>query len=170
MRWAGVWTGTVLFGGLLACGCDEGLKPPAAGPAAAPGAMTGVVRFVNWDSAGTVFDLRLVAFRNFPPGDIVQEVLQGNAVVHPPLGGSALATPGADSVAYSFLLPGGTYGYVAVAQQFGPDFMADWRAVGQYDADTNTTSPSPVAILSGEILPGIDITVDFDHLPPPPFP
>jgi hypothetical protein len=158
----------VVFGALIAGGCDEGLQPPATAPAV-PGIVSGTVRFLNWDSAGTFLDLRLVFFRNFPPPDIIQEVLQGRASVYPPLGGGSLALPGADSVAFAATVSPGVYQYIAIAQQFGPDVMADWRAVGQYDLDTNLTVPSPVTVTAGERLTGIDITVDFDHLPPPPF-
>lgn len=158
----------ILLCALLAGGCDEGLKPPAAATIT-PGILSGTVRFVNWDSAGTVVDLRLVIFRNFPPPDLIQEVLQGRASVYPPFGGGALVPTGADSVAYALSLSPGVYQYVAIAQQFGPDVMADWRAVGQYDLDTNLTTPTPVTITAGTRLSGIDITVDFAHLPPPPF-
>ena len=167
-RRAGVWVGVLLLGGFLAAACDEGLEPPPVGPAVFPGRISGTVRFVNWDSAGAVVDLRLVAFRNFPPRDIVGEVLQGNAAIYPPLGGSQLATPGTDSVTYTFSLTPGTYQYVAVAQQFGPDVMSNWRAVGQYDLDSNLAVPSAVTVTERETVTGIDITVDFDNLPPPP--
>jgi hypothetical protein len=57
---------------------------------------------------------------------------------------------------------------VAVAQQFGPDVMSNWRAVGQYDLDSNLAVPSAVTVTERETVTGIDITVDFDNLPPPP--
>lgn len=161
----------IVLAAALASGCDGGLEPPAVPPEPVPtGSMSGTVRFTHWDSAGTVLDLRLVAFRFFPPGDIVQEVLQGRAVVYPPLGWPPLATPGIDSLAYTFFLPAGTYAYVAVAQQYGPDVMNDWRAVGQYDLDSNLTVPSAVTIRPDSATQGVDISVDFTDLPPPPFP
>jgi hypothetical protein len=162
--------GVILGAGLmlLAAGCDQGLKPPDE-PTPAPGVLAGTVRFVNWDSAGTVTDLRLVVFASFPPGDIIQEVLEGRATVYPPLGGGALAVPGTDAVSYALNLAPGTYPYIAVAQQFGPDVMRDWRAVGQYDLDTNLAVPSSITIISGTRLDSIDILVDFENLPPPPF-
>ena len=131
--------------------------------------MGGTVTFAHWDSAGTVLDVRLVAFRDFPPRDVVREVLQGRAMVYPPLGGAELAAPGTDTVSYLFTLPAGTYAYVAVAQQFGPDVMSNWRAVGQYDLDPNLAVPSPVTVAAGETTAAVDIHVDFTRLPPPPF-
>lgn len=148
----------------LIAGCDEGLKPPVV---VTNGQMSGLITFVNWDSADTLFDIRLVAFRVFPPGDVVQEVLQGRAVVYPPLGAGALVETGADSIRYIVTLPPGAYPYVVVAQQFGPDVLTNWRAVGQFDLDTNLVEPSPVVIRAGETTPGVDIRVDFTHPPPP---
>jgi hypothetical protein len=153
---------------LAGAGCDQGLSPPPA-EVTAPGALAGTIRFFRWDSAGTVRDLRLVAFRVFPPQDIITEVLQGRAVVHPPVGGPPLVTGTPDSVDVIFTLPPGDYPYVVVAQQYGPSVTLDWRAVGQYDLDSNLTVPSSVRITSGDTTRGVDITVDFTRLPPPPF-
>lgn len=159
----------VAFVMLALIGCDDGVKPPAVVPTVTKGTFSGVVRFVNWDSSGTVVDLRLVAFKHFPPGDIIQEVLQGGATVYPALGEGQLAPVGTDSLQYNVTLPAQTYDYVVVAQQFGPDVMADWRPVGQYDLDSNLTVPSPVVVQANDTTRNIDILVDFTHLPPPPF-
>ncbi len=163
-----VWLAAAALASAVAA-CDQGLAPSAAAPAALNGSFSGKVRFVHWDSAGTVYDLRLVAFRVYPPPNIVQEVLQGRAAVYPPLGGPALADTGTDSVRYVINLTPGTYAYVVVAQQFGADVMADWRAVGLFSADTSHIVPAPVVVAAGDTARGIDIDVDFRHLPPPPF-
>lgn len=150
---------------LLIAGCDEGLRPQVV---VTNGQMSGLITFVHWDSAGTVEDIRIVAFRVFPPANVVEEVLQGRAVVYPPLGAGALVETGADSIRYVVTLPPGTYPYVVVAQQFGPEVLTDWRAVGQFDLDTNLVEPSPVVIRAGETTPDVDIRVDFATPPPPP--
>lgn len=152
-------------------GCDKGLGPSSTSPAAAGmGAFKGTVRFQNWQLADSLYDMRLIAFRVFPPQDVVNEVQQGRAVVYPPLiTGGALATRNTDSVQYTLQIQAGTYPYVVIAQQFGPNIFMDWRAVGQYDLDTNLTQPSPVVVTAGDTTRNIDILVDFAHLPPPPF-
>jgi hypothetical protein len=147
-------------------GCDEGLKPVAGSPT---GRFTGLIRFINWQAADSVYDMRLVAFRHFPPPDIVGEVFAGRAIVYPPIGAGALVNIGADSLRYQVTAPTGEYQYVVVAQQFGPNQMADWRPVGQYDLDTNFAVPSPIVVPANGIITGIDILVDFAHPPPPPF-
>ncbi len=151
-------------------GCDKGLQATS-GTSALPqnGVFAGLITFRNWQVADSLYDIRLVAFRVFPPGDIVNEVLLGRAVIHPPIGGGQLTTRNTDSLRYAFEVPATTYPYVVIAQQFGPDLMMDWRAVGQYDLDTILTEPSPVVVTANDTLDDIDILVDFANRPPSPL-
>ena len=151
---------------LLHIGCDEGLKPATS---TATGSFAGVVSFTNWQAADTIYDIRVVAFRNFPPADVVNEVLSGNAAVYPPLGGPALVSSPVDSLAYSVVVPATTYRYIVVAQQYGPDIMAHWKPVGQYDLDSNLAIPSSIVVGPNATTFGVDINVDFAHPPPSPF-
>jgi hypothetical protein len=153
---------------ILQSGCDEGLAPPETTGQPATGSFTGLVTFIGWSAVDSLYDLRLVAFTVFPPTDVIDEVLQGRAVVYPPLGAGPLAMRGADSITYTLDLSPGVYPYVAIAQQFGPDLFADWRPVGQYDLDTNLAVPSPVSVSAGASTTGIDIRVDFENPPPDP--
>ena len=148
-------------------GCDHGLGP--VGQTIPEGHMSGVIRYSNWPPLDSLLDMRLVAFRVFPPANIVDEVLLGRAFVYPPLGDTALTPFFVDSLRYSVTLPSGQYKYVVVAQRFGPDLYADWRPVGQYDLDTNLAVPSPVTIAPNDTSGDIDIHVDFRNPPPPPF-
>lgn len=132
--------------------------------------MSGVLRYQHWPSPDSLLDLRIVAFTVFPPSNIVNEVLLGRAIVYPPLGDTALVPFYIDSLHYIFSLPANEYKYVAVAQQFGPTVTTDWRAVGQYDLDSNRTVPSPVTIVAHDTTRDIDISVDFANPPPQPSP
>lgn len=150
--------------------CDKGLEPTSeTSPLPQNGVFAGLITFRNWRVADSLYDIRLVAFRVFPPGDIVNEVLLGRAIIHPPIAGGQLTTRNTDSLRYTVEAPAMTYPYVVVAQQFGPDLMTDWRAVGQYDLDTILTEPSPVVVTANDTLDGIDIHVDFSNPPPPPL-
>jgi len=151
----------------LASGCDRGLIPTE--PPPGPGALSGVVHYTSWPPLDSLFDLRIVAFRNFPPEGIVSSVLSGEAAVYPPVGDTALVPFFVDSLRYAFSLPSGRYEYLAVAQQYGPNLFTDWRPVGQYDLDTNLALPSPIAIPPGDTLREITIHVDFANPPPAPF-
>jgi hypothetical protein len=155
----------VLLGSVVSC--DGGLAPPER--AAGPPFVSGLITYRNWPAADSIVDLRLVLFRNFPPGDIVQEVLSGRAVVYPAIGDTSLIPFFVDSLAYLFTAPSGTYAYAVVAQQFGPNVQEDWRAVGQYDLDFDLSVPSPVTLTDGDTTRGIDIAVDFLNPPPTPF-
>lgn len=148
--------------------CNKGIESEPQ-VATGPGAMTGLVTYRNWPSPDSLRDLRIVAFKNFPPGDIVSEVLQSRAVVYPPLGDTALVPFLVDSLRYKFILEAGTYEYVVVAQQFGPNVLADWRPVGQYDLDTDLSVPSPVIVPAADTVRNINIIVDFVNRPPTPF-
>jgi len=150
----------------LVFSCDGGLEPPRTPVQVETGTMTGLITYQHWPPLDSLKDLRLVAFRNFPPRDIITEVLQGQAMVHPP---TALVPFFVDSLRFTFTLPVGTYKYVAIAQQFGPTITTDWRAVGQYDLDSNLTVPSPVIIVLNDTTRDININVDFANPPPPPF-
>lgn len=101
-------------------------------------------------------------FRNFPPGNILEEVLTGSAVFSPPDLDTSLPI-WVDSTAYSIELDPGEYEYIVVAQQFGE--LYDWRAVGQYDTTPEDSLPTPVTVPANTFLEQIDIQVDFDNLP-----
>lgn len=159
-------TGALLV--LLAASCDKGIEPSAS--PSLVGTFTGRITFANWDSAGALFDLRLVAARGFPlSANVLNEILAGRIVAYPPPNDTSHLPYNVDSVRYAFTLGAGTWEYVGVAQQFGPNLNQDWRAVGQYDLDSNLTIPTPVLVAANETTYNIDIHVDFANLPPSPF-
>jgi hypothetical protein len=162
-----VHTGLLGLAMVLLSGCDKGLVPTE--PPPGPGALSGLITYANWPPADSLFDLRIVAFRDFPPEGIVSSVLSGQAAVYPPIGDTALVPFFVDSLAYGFGLPSGRYAYLAVAQQYGPNLFSDWRPVGQYDLDTNLAVPTPIVVPPGDTLRNITIHVDFANPPPAPF-
>ena len=164
MRWR-----VVLCGALLCAGCDQGVTPGSPAEIPTEGAIAGLITYRNWPPADSLFDLRIVAFREFPPGDVVGAVLGGKAIVYPGLGDTALVPFFVDSLRFRFSLPTGEYKYLAVVHQFGSNIFSDWRAVGQYDTDADPLVPTPVVIPPGDTLRGILIPVDFLNRPPPPF-
>jgi hypothetical protein len=144
-----------------------GPPPPSEPPT--DGALSGIVTYRNWPPLDSLFDLRIVAFRDFPPGDILGAVLGGRAIVYPALGDTALVPFFVDSLAFRFSLPAGEYKYLAVVHQFGRNLFTDWRAVGQYDTDSDPLVPTPIVVPGGDTLRGVTIPVDFVNRPPPPF-
>jgi len=74
-----------------------------------------------------------------------------------------------DTTIYIMELDPGYYEYVAIAQQYGPNIFEDWLAAGQYDTIFSDELPTPITVISGELLEDINIHVNFDSLPPQPF-
>lgn len=142
-------------------GCDQGLQPLVH-----QHGLAGTVYFTNWPPADSLLDLRLVAFRNYPSGNLVQEILGGNARYT-----DTLKPFGSDSIRYSLILdplPAGTYRYIAVAEQYGPNLYSDWRIVGLYWDSADTTRPGIVDVPADQIVQGINIRADFRKIIPPP--
>lgn len=158
-----------LAGLLLVAGCDEGIQPPSesdTGPQQS--GFAGTITYRNWPAPDSLFDLRLIAFKTFPPASILTEVLSGQAIIYPALGDTSLPF-NVDTTRYFVPAPAGEYRYIVVAQQFGPNLLTDWRAVGQYDLDADLTVPSPIQVPANRALRNVDILVDFAHRPPQPF-
>lgn len=161
VRKIALFVAAVVF--LLPGGCDHGLSPLAAG--VDPG-LSGTLHIrSSWPPQDSVRDLRVVAFRNYPPKDILSEVVNQSAVFSEEL------PYGEMEISYIITAEAlaGIFKYVAVAQNYGDDVFQDWRAVGVYTMTGDVHVPSVVDLADGTFVRGIDIDVDFYNLPPQPF-
>ena len=147
--------------------CNHGLTPVEENPGDLTG-ISGTIFYSSWSAADSIYNLRLVVFKNYPPANILTEVLTGQAIVYPALDQEGLSHP-VTSTEYQLELAPGSYAYVVVAQQFGPNVQRDWRAVGQFDTTVSDSLPTAITIGEGELLKNIDINVDFTKLLPQPF-
>lgn len=157
----------VLLCGLvpLLSSCDGGLEP------AEKPLIAGLVTFkggtASWPPADSVKEVRIVAFRVYPPQDIVSEVLNERAYFTQqglPLFG--------DTTSYVIELPTPPPGHIAAvvaALRYGDNIMADWRVIGLYTATGDNNTPTPLNPAGQSSNRNINITVDFDNLPPQPF-
>jgi hypothetical protein len=149
---------------LIFLSCDHGLKPPEreiTQQYEEPG-FGGTVYFKgSWPD--TIYDLRVVAFRKYPPQNIINEVLQGMAKF------SEKLPQRVDSTNYKVTADTGKWEYVVVALQYGSNIFSDWKAVGVYDTTPEDTIPTPIYIPYGKFLRGVNITCDFNNPPPQPF-
>jgi hypothetical protein len=148
--------------------CDHGLTPPE--PEIKLTGISGTIYYQNWPPVDSIYDLRLVIFKNFPPDSIFDEVMNGRAIVYPAIGEPHLSFQ-VDTTSYFIELPPDNYQYVVVAQQYKPDFLAQesWRVVGQYDTTMTDTLPTAINVIQDSVLEKIDLYVDFGHLPVQPF-
>ena len=146
--------------------CDHGLAPPSESETDISG-IKGIITYENWP-ADSLYDLRLVIFKSYPPENIIEDVLYGLAIEYPGLGNSGLPTY-IDTTRFIVELNPGKYEYIVVAQQYGENPNTDWRAVGQYDTLAGDEMPTAITVDANKLLENINIHVDFNHLPPQPF-
>ncbi len=166
MPWTSVWrhvtAALVIVVALAACE-DHGLSPVNA--VETPGFSGTILIRSTWPPQDSVRDLRVAAFRHYPPTDILSEIVNGSAVFSDEL------PYGADTIRYSVRSADlkGIFEYVVVAQNYGPDPFRQWRAVGVYNLAGDFTIPAPIDLGTGRYLREIDLDVDFINLPPQPF-
>ncbi len=157
---------TVLLLAVLFTACDKGIAPRE--PGLEESGIQGTIFFQNWPPPDSLFDLRLVAFREFPPENIILEIVNQQAFAYPSINDSLGLPFYVERTDFEFELPAGQYGYLVVAQRYGENLFSDWRAVGQYDVDSDSL-PSPLRVPENRMVRNIFISVDFDHLPIQPF-
>ncbi len=118
--------GFVFWFVLALSACDHGLEPP---PAAKPGFGGRITYKGKWPPADSLVRLALVAFKHYPPTNILNDVLNGDAVYDTSL------TRNVGFQDYQFFTEPVTFEYVVVAQQYGPDIFSNWRVIGVYSED-----------------------------------
>jgi len=148
----------ILIISILIYSCDGGLEP-------LPKSMIiGTVYYHNdWLPDSSIKDLRVVAFKNYPPNDILTEVLSGEAVFS-----ESLLPFFTDSSTFSIDVPDApiNYNYIAIARQYGSLF--DWDAIGVFTDDYINFTPKSLYI-DKHSFKRISIVVDFKNYPPQPF-
>ena len=141
--------------------CDRGLEPEPDTTSYVNGMIHYVDNYDNWLAADSIKDLRVVAFKNFPPTSVLEEVLSGRAYFT----NQSLPTF-VDSSEFSLEIADApvTLNYIAVVQQFGE--IMDWRVVGLYSIEKD--SAAVLEVKQGKTY-NIQINVDFENLPKQPF-
>ncbi len=153
----------IIFAFIL-CSCNEGLAPP---PPIAKSFINGMITYKNgqdkWPPIDSVKDIRVVAFKNYPPKNIIAEITNGDAFF------TESMPKFVDTSSYSieFTKPPIYVKYLVVAQQTG-SFM-EWRAIGVYTLSGDVSKPDSIYVSPGKVINNININVDFDNLPPQPF-
>ena len=140
--------------------CQAGLEPIGSDK----GIIKGKVYFHNdWLADSLVKDVRVVAFKNYPPADIITEVISGQAVFS-----ETLVPLFSDSAAFSIEFDDVPVkiNYIVVARQYGSLF--EWDAIGVYSDDSIEFTPKSIYI-DKKSFHDIIINVDFNNPPPQPF-
>ena len=140
----------------LLTGCEGGLKPPPPEPEPI-GAISGTVIYTgDWPPSSEFRELLFVPLP-FTPTDFSQilgEFIRGT------LRSSGRLQTFVDSEEF-FVgeLENGVYVYNIIANQFGPNPLADWRPLGVYEENDGLIT------INGDTVE-VTIFVDFDNLPP----
>lgn len=157
----------LFFISILIFSCDGGLDPTKV-KATGDGWIKGTIRYIGgkeaWPPEDSVFAIRVVAFKNYPPGDIFGDVISGNAYF------TFETLPlYVDSTEFLLKIPDAPVEikYFAVAHQYG-DSITSQQAVGVYTESGDPTKPSNISVQIGKEN-YITIDVDFSKLPPQPF-
>lgn len=143
---------------ILLISCDGGLKPIP------PTILKGKIYYSpkdEWPPEDSLKDLRLVALKNFPPENIITEIISGNAYYTETLPYFV------DSTIFEIEIKDAPVNlkYIGVAQNFGE--LIDWRVLGVYSLKNNNEH-SEIFIEKNSIN-DIIINVDFNNIPEQPF-
>ncbi|MHB8338182.1 MAG: hypothetical protein ACYDEE_12275 [Ignavibacteriaceae bacterium] len=154
---------------LVITGCGKGIAPLSVQEEQQKAGFSGTITFTGtWPDS--VQRTHLVVFKNplRTAGDF--SILNLNYI--------SLSIPnGSKVVNYSSLdssyipIGAGEYSYIVVAQSKTPTLSlnrSDWYVVGVYYANGDTTQPGKLIIPSNTLINNINITCDFNHLPPQP--
>ncbi len=111
-----------------------------------------------WPAADSVLDIRIAAFKEYPPTSVIGYTDQ--RLIYK-----------VQSQSYSLEIAEVPINikYIAVEQQFGGDISKDWRIIGVFTRSGDVTMPSELTINEGQLFNNIDIIVNFSNLPPNPF-
>ena len=159
---------TILLSVLVFYGCNQGLAPPPL-QTSTNSYITGLITYVGgankWPSKDSVIAIRVVAFQDYPPKDIITELTEGKAFVT----GLQSLPLFVDTSSFSIEIPTTPVliKYIAVAQQYTDSLTAE-RAVGVYTLSGDNTKPDSLTIQTGKSY-FVKIKVNFDSLPPQPF-
>jgi hypothetical protein len=156
-----------IFLGLILFSCTGGLEPHdgTIPKSYFAGKITYKGGKESWPNKDSVLAIRVVAFKVYPPKDIITEIASGNAFY------TLLSLPlFVDSSSYRIDIPNPPVEikYIAVALQYTSDLLSQ-MAVGVYAVNGNKNEPSSLLITRGKFFDNVDIEVDFKNLPPQPF-
>ncbi|MFC2130493.1 hypothetical protein ACFLSQ_03585 [Bacteroidota bacterium] len=150
--------------------CQDGLAPKNTEDIQTKSYISGMIKYVGginrFPDSSKVFGIYVVAFKEYPKDSsgIIAEILKGNAF----LKFESQPYP-VDSSEFSieFSEPPVNIEYIVVAMQTDSSIESQ-MAIGVFTETGDNTKPTEILIEKGKTY-YIDITVDFDNLPPQPF-
>ncbi len=153
-------------------GCEKGLEPTETqdgGGYKQPYGISGNIYFKNFISRDSVKGLFVAASQEslLSKSQIPSLIFSGKIEYI-----DVTTSYGQDTIPYSLLfktIPPGKIPYIAVVHQFGVTIAPEnLQIIGLYYNDDDTTHPGFVIVPKDSIVSRIDISVDFNKLPPQP--
>lgn len=145
---------------MFSCG---GLEPT---PPEEKTLIKGKIKFVdnrdNWPPIDSIKSLKVVAFKNYPPQDLIGDIMNGLAYFT--LDSLPLFQKEID---FQFEITDAPQNleYIVVAYRYGDIFQ--WKAAGVYSLENDPKKPTTIFAEKGKQY-NIVINVDFKNLPPQP--
>lgn len=146
---------------LIVLSCDGGLNPEIDRNAYINGKIIFISPRSEFPPKDSLKDLRVVCFKDYPPKNIIEDVLTGNAYFTE----QSLSYEN-DTVPFSIKIsdPPVELKYIVAAQNYGT--LVEWRAIGVYKTGNDTLSK--IYVEKGKKYE-IQIKVDWKNLPYQPF-
>lgn len=146
--------------------CQEGLDPTIdqAKESYIKGNVLVISGKSSWPSPDSILELRVVGFKRYPPQDIINEILSGEAYFTDTLPRFL------DTISYILKIDKTPVelNYLVCAYRYGT--ILEWRVAGVYsDEMTFERTPKKLFVPSGKAIENVDIKVDFRNLPKQPF-
>jgi len=145
---------------LHSCG---GLEPiPTEQKTLIKGTITFVDDKANWPPQDSIKSMKVIAFKNYPPTDLIGDIINGLAYYT-----NDSLPLFQKSVNYQIEItnPPQTLKYIVVAYQYGTLF--EWKAAGVYSLEGDPRKPTTIIAEKGKQYT-VPFNVDFKHLPPQP--
>lgn len=141
--------------------CDGGLNPEIERNAYIHGKIVFKSPRDKFPPKDSLKDLRVVCFKNYPPSNIIEDVLTGKAYFTE----NSLSYD-QDTVPFQIKIadPPTELKYIVAAQNYGT--LLQWRAIGVYHI--NQDSITSINVQTGEKYE-IEIQVDWEKIPYQPF-
>lgn len=145
----------------LLISCDGGLNPEIERNAYITGRIVFISPRDKFPAKDSLKDLRVVCFKDYPPKNIIEDVLTGKAYfTETPLSYDL------DTVPFQIKItdPPVMLKYIVAAQNYGS--LLQWRAIGVYHINQDTITP--INVEKGKKYE-IEIQVDWEKIPYQPF-
>ncbi len=155
-----IWILTFLSVILLAS-CQSGLNPEIQKDSKLLGKLIFTSGRASFPPKDSIKDMRVVAFKTYPPTNVVADVLTGNAFFT-----DETLDYSKDTVDFEITIPNPPVElhYIVAGYQYGS--IMEWRVIGVYHKGTD--SITSLKTEKGKNYE-IEIFVDWNNLPPQPF-